>query len=89
MPDKVTMLAFDLGASTGRALIGEWTYATGADAKGADAKAQMQADAKNAKDTVAAKRRRKLYVTEIHRFPNEPVHVGEHFTGIFSDYCMR
>ncbi len=75
MPDKVTMLAFDLGASTGRALIGEWTYATGADAKGADAR---DADAKNAKDTVAAKRRRKLYVTEIHRFPNEPVRVGKH-----------
>lgn len=51
MPDKATVLAFDLGASTGRALIGEWTEEGG---------------------------KPKLSVTEIHRFPNDPVWVGKH-----------
>lgn len=51
MPDKATLLAFDLGASTGRALIGEWSNDGG---------------------------KSRLQVSEIHRFPNDPVQVGKH-----------
>lgn len=47
-----TVLAFDMGASSGRALIGRLT-------SGSDG-------------------RRKLEVTEIHRFPNHAIHVGNH-----------
>jgi rhamnulokinase len=47
--DAKTVLAFDLGASSGRALIGELDIASGT-----------------------------LSVKEIHRFPNDPVQVGNH-----------
>ncbi|MFC5649203.1 rhamnulokinase family protein [Paenibacillus solisilvae] len=48
-----TVLAFDLGASSGRALIGEFI--------------QSDDDAKP-----------KLQLKEIHRFPNQPIQVGNH-----------
>ncbi|CAM4065252.1 rhamnulokinase [Paenibacillus alkaliterrae] len=53
MTKLATVLAFDLGASSGRALIGELT-----------------GDAMNGQA--------KLQVTEIHRFPNQPIAVGGH-----------
>lgn len=52
MSKSTAVLAFDLGASSGRALIGEL-------AETGDG-------------------RRKLQVTEIHRFPNHAIHVGRH-----------
>ncbi|RED61727.1 rhamnulokinase [Cohnella lupini] len=52
MTTGTTVLAFDMGASSGRALIG-----------------QLQADANGD---------RKLEVSEIHRFPNHAIQVGNH-----------
>lgn len=52
MSESVTVLAFDLGASSGRAVIGRLEKGEG-----------------------GAKR---LSIEEIHRFPNEPVQVGNH-----------
>lgn len=53
MTKLATVLAFDLGASSGRALIGELV-------------------------PEEASGRHKLQVTEIHRFPNQPIAVGGH-----------
>ena len=53
MTKLATVLAFDLGASSGRALIGELI-------------------------PEEASGRHKLQVTEIHRFPNQPIAVGGH-----------
>ena len=44
----MNVLAFDLGASSGRAMLGQWNGRT-------------------------------VDVTEIHRFPNDPVRIGDRF----------
>ncbi|GAA0389683.1 rhamnulokinase family protein [Paenibacillus motobuensis] len=53
MTNIPTVLAFDLGAGSGRALIGEM-------------------------EEIAPGGSRQLKITEIHRFPNVPVRIGEH-----------
>ncbi|MFR9708179.1 hypothetical protein ACL02P_01910 [Paenibacillus sp. MB22_1] len=57
------VLAFDLGASSGRAFIGEIRSESPDNSTGATADAPGV---------------RKLHITEIHRFPNVPVQIGGH-----------
>lgn len=51
MRKQSTVLAFDLGASSGRALVGELVY--------------------------GKTERSKLLLTEVHRFPNQAIQVGD------------